>query len=96
MFSQSKQHHLLYFVTALLLLMQSFAIWHDAEHAFHAEDEQCERFEAFANSPAFDLIPHTLVITTTQTSITETTQSVALPQYKQRDAYAIRAPPSFS
>jgi hypothetical protein len=96
MFSPSKQHQLLYFVTALLLLMQSFAIWHDAGHSFHVENEQCERFEAFSHSPALDLIPHTLIITTTQISVVETIQSVALPQYKQRDAYAIRAPPSFS
>jgi hypothetical protein len=93
MFSQSKQHHLLYFITALLLFMQSLAIWHDAEHAFHAETEQCERFEAFANNPTLDLVPHSPVITTAQTSVVEVVQAVALSQYKQRDAYAIRAPP---
>jgi hypothetical protein len=93
MFSQSKQHHLLYFITALLLFMQSLAIWHDAEHAFHAETEQCERFEAFSNSPALDLVPVNLPTTTAQTSVVEVVQTVALSQYKQRDAYAIRAPP---
>lgn len=96
MFSQSKQHRLLYFITALVLLMQSFAVWHDAEHAFHAENEQCERFEAFANSPALDLVPDSPVITTTQISVIKAVQSITLLQYKQREAYAIRAPPTFS
>ena len=93
MFSQSKQHQLLYFITALLLLMQSFAIWHDAEHAFHAENEQCERFEAFANSPALDIVPHLSVLATAYNAVVNVVQPVTLGQYKQRDAYAIRAPP---
>ena len=93
MFSQSKQHQLLYFITALLLLMQSFAIWHDAEHAFHTENEQCERFEAFANSPALDIAPHLSVLATAYNAVVNVVQPVTLGQYQQRDAYAIRAPP---
>ena len=93
MFSPSKQHQLLYFITALLLLMQSLAIWHDAEHAFHAEDEQCERFEAFANSPALDIVPHLSVTTVAYNTVANAVQSITLRQNKQRDAYAIRAPP---
>lgn len=93
MFSQTKQHQLLYFITALLLLMQSFAVWHDAEHAFHAETEQCERFEAFANSPALDIVPHLSVLATAYNAVVNLVQPVTLGQHKQRDAYAIRAPP---
>lgn len=94
MFSQPKQHYMLYFTTVLLLLMQSFAIWHDAEHPFHNETEQCERFEAFANSPTLDLVPHLPIISTTPTVVVLATQAVTLHHYKQREAYAIRAPPS--
>jgi hypothetical protein len=96
MFSQSKQHHLLYVITAILLLMQSFAIWHDAEHAFHTKDQKCERFEAFSHHPALDVIPHNPVIATIHTVIVVPIQSVTLPYYRQPGAYAIRAPPSFS
>jgi hypothetical protein len=94
MFSQPKQHYMLYLMTALLLLMQSFAIWHDAEHPFHNETEECERFEAFANSPTLDLVPQSPVISTTHTAVVLATQSVTLHHHKQRKAYAIRAPPS--
>jgi succinate dehydrogenase hydrophobic anchor subunit len=93
MFSQSKQHQLLYFITALLLIMQSLAIWHDAEHPFHVENQQCERFETFANSPTLDIVPHLSVITTAYHAVINVAQPVTLGQSKQRDAYAIRAPP---
>lgn len=93
MFSQSKQHYLLYLITALLLLMQSFAIWHDAEHTFHAEDEQCERFEAFGHTPTLDhtVTPPTLF--TTPFSVVNAIQTDTFLANRQREAYAIRAPP---
>ena len=94
MFSQSKQHHLLYLITALLLLMQSFAIWHDAEHTFHAEDVQCERFEAFGHAPTLDHIITTPKLFTTPFSVVNAIQTDTFLTNRQRDAYAIRAPPS--
>lgn len=56
MFLHARVHKLLYPLIALLLLMQSFAVWHGAEHSFHIEDEQCERFEAFSQAPTLDNI----------------------------------------
>lgn len=96
MFSKSKQHYLLYFITALLLLMQSFALWHDAEHAFHAENEQCERFEGFSNNPALDHVPLLAIITPIKTRLVDNLPTHTLLQANQREAYAIRAPPLFS
>jgi hypothetical protein len=93
MFSQSQQLRLLYLLTALLLLMQSFAIWHDAEHAFHAENEQCERFEAFGHAPTLD---HTFTLPTlftTPFSVVNVVQTDTFLANRQRDAYTIRAPP---
>ena len=93
MFSQSQQHRLLYLVTVLLLLMQSFAIWHDAEHAFHAENEQCERFEAFGHAPTLDHIVTLPTLFTTPFSVVNAVQTDTFLANRQRDAYAIRAPP---
>jgi hypothetical protein len=96
MFSQSQQHRLIYLLTALLLLMQSFAIWHDAEHAFHIEDEQCERFEAFGHAPTLDHAVTPPVLFTTPFNVVHTVQADTFLASRQRDAYAIRAPPIFS
>lgn len=91
-----QQRQWLCLLAALVLLMQSFSIWHDVQHAYHAESEQCERFEAFANSPTLDHVPHTLVITARQTRHTEAFQIISLLQANKHEAYAIRAPPLFS
>lgn len=97
MFSKPQQHQLLYLLTALLLLMQSFAIWHDAEHAFHAEEEQCERFEAFGHAPTLDHIVTAPKLYTTTFRVLSLIQPDTFLANRQRDAYAIRAPPhSFS
>ena len=61
MFLHARVHKLLYPLIALLLLMQSFAVWHGAEHSFHIEDEQCERFEAFSQAPTGAVTVWTLV-----------------------------------
>lgn len=93
MFIQSQQHRLLYLLTALLLLMQSFAIWHDAEHAFHIEDEQCERFEAFSHTPTLDHTVTLPTLFTTSFNVVNAVQADTFLASRQRDAYAIRAPP---
>lgn len=48
---------LLTILAAMMLLMQSFAIWHDAEHAFHDHVATCERFEAISHLPVVDTDP---------------------------------------
>tara|TARA_R110002111_G_scaffold109732_2_gene168909 strand:+ start:1196 stop:1486 length:291 start_codon:yes stop_codon:yes gene_type:complete len=96
MLSRPRQHQLLYLLTALVLLMQSFAVWHDAEHPFHSETEQCERFEAFGHSPTLDHIVTSTFIFTALFNVVETFQPNTFLPSSQRDAYAIRAPPLFS
>ena len=93
-FNRSQQTRLLYFITALLLLMQSLALWHDVEHPFHGHehDVQCERFEAFANSPTLENTASLSVITSADTSELISSLSITLILNKQRDIYAIRAP----
>jgi hypothetical protein len=96
-FNRSQQTRLLYFITALLLLMQSLALWHDVEHPFHGHehDVQCERFEAFANSPTLENTASLSVITSVDTSELISSLSIAFLFDKKRDIYAIRAPPTF-
>jgi len=96
MFTQPRQHQLLYLLTALLLLMQSFAVWHDAEHAFHSQSEQCERFEAFNHAPTLDHIVSTPPLFTIRFSVVQAAQVNTFLPSSQREAYAIRAPPLFS
>jgi len=91
-----QQRYWLALLTALLLLMQSFAIWHDAEHVFHTAEEQCERFEAFGHSPTLDVVSSLSVSFATQTSVAEVVPPLSLLPTRQREAYAIRAPPIFS
>jgi len=88
------QRHWLALLAALLLLMQSFAIWHDAEHAFHTAEEQCERFEAFGHSPTLDIVSSPKLLFTTQVQVVEVLPATPSLPTRQREAYAIRAPPS--
>jgi hypothetical protein len=93
------QRYWLALLTAVMLLMQSFAIWHDAEHAFHvaeAADEQCERFEAFGHAPTLDIISSVYPLYTTQITVVEVVPPAPLLPSRQRETYAIRAPPALS
>jgi hypothetical protein len=96
-FNRAQQTRLLYLITALLLFMQSLTLWHDVEHPFHGHehDIQCERFEAYANSPTLDNTASLSVITSADISELISSLSIALIINNQRDTYAIRAPPTF-
>jgi hypothetical protein len=89
-------HRIFYALTAILLLMQSFAIWHDAEHGFHTNTDQCERFETFNHVPTLDIVTLPTAFFTVGFSVKEEFLPHPLLIKKQREAYSIRAPPSFS
>lgn len=88
-----QQRFWLALLTAILLSMQSLAIWHDAEHAFHEENEQCERYEVFAHTPLLGAVSAALLFTFTSFPVSVLPPSITLIIAKQRDADAIRAPP---
>ena len=96
MFLHARVHKLLYPLIALLLLMQSFAVWHGAEHSFHIEDEQCERFEAFSQAPTLDNIFTISPFYTSTFVILQTNHLDAFISNIKRNAHSIRAPPIFS
>jgi len=94
MYRLKHQAHWLALLAAILLLMQSFTLWHDAEHVFHHEDITCERFEAFGHLPSLDVIETVSALKISRFVIetfSDTQDHIFNEQY---DAYAIRAPPS--
>lgn len=120
--SRLRQTLLLYAITALMLLMQSLALWHDVEHPFYVHESQhvhqhdahvsgsfdlchddelshgennaqCERYEAFANSPTLDILPEASPLTTASIAVFIPHSSATVASRQLRDAYAIRAPP---
>jgi len=91
-----QQRHWLYLLTALLLLMQSFAIWHDVSHPFHLSDVECERFESISKTPTVDLTHSINPIWTNAFSFVQAPVIITFPQQRLRDSHSIRAPPIFS
>jgi hypothetical protein len=91
-----KQRQWLYLLTALVLLMQSFAIWHDASHAFHIASDQCQRFESISHTPSLDLVASILPQLTAQYSTAEPVITSTYVSKRLRDNHAIRAPPVIS
>lgn len=91
-----KQRQWLYLLTALVLLMQSFAIWHDASHPFHLASDQCQRFESISHTPTLDLATSILPQLTKQYSSAEPSFTLTYAPKRLRDNHAIRAPPTFS
>lgn len=94
--SITHQRQWLYLLTALVLLMQSFATWHDASHPFHLAEDQCQRFESVSHTPS--IAPALAVIPefTTHFSVDEPLINITYAKKRLREHHAIRAPPVFS
>jgi len=91
-----QQRHWLYLLTALLLFMQSFALWHDVTHPFHIADTPCQQFEVISHTPSVEPSLSILPIFISQFSAVEPTTSVAYLPKRLRDSHGIRAPPFIS
>ena len=92
----TNQRYWLYPLTALLLLMQSFAVWHDVEHPYHAASEQCERLESISHTPTLDVVTPIPLQFIAHTCVIEAILSVAFASTALRDHHNIRAPPHSS
>ncbi|NOQ76302.1 MAG: hypothetical protein GQ475_00640 [Methylococcaceae bacterium] len=93
---QINQQNWLYLLTALVLLMQSFAIWHDSSHSFHIADEQCQRFESVSHTPTIEIVntlPSEFSVPFSGVNVSLTPSHIINQQWTQ---HAIRAPPVFS
>lgn len=86
----------LYALAAIIVLLQSFAVWHDVEHPFHSAEAQCERLNAINHLPVADISPELTVSLQTDFIEAEATAYVSLLAITPRFQHAIRAPPVFS
>lgn len=86
----------LYLLAAMVLSLQSFAIWHDTEHPFHTADAQCERLEIIKHTPVVDATPSQLVATTTVVMHIVAVAGQHLTVKNRHLPQLIRGPPVFS
>ena len=88
--------HLLWLFAAVLLLMQSMAVWHDAEHAFHDHIALCDQLNVVSHTPSTDSYPQ-LIVGIWQHHFQLDT-AVTAPAHFENSylSFAIRAPPVFS
>lgn len=91
-----KHRQWLYLLTALVLLMQSFAIWHDTEHPFHITSDQCQRFESISHTPTLDLATAITPQLTLQYSVAEPAVTLTYALKRIRENHTIRGPPTYS
>jgi hypothetical protein len=94
--NRHRHRQYLYALAVIILLLQSFAVWHDTEHPFHTTEAQCERLNAINHLPFADITPE-LAITLHVATVTlaSPSYSFSLP-VTARQQHAIRAPPVFS
>jgi hypothetical protein len=96
MFHIQSKRHILYAVSAVLLLLQSFAVWHDVVHPYHIDEIQCDGLRAINHLPTADI--HSSVSIAYQ--FVSIQLDIIAPLFTQptwlREQYAIRAPPVFS
>jgi len=86
----------LHVLIAFVLLMQSFAMWHDAAHPFHLASEQCQQFGSINHTPSLEPVNPVLI---SFTSHANNTALISFNHFVYRqftDHHAIRAPPLFS
>lgn len=93
-----QRHHLkwLYLLAALVLSLQSFAVWHDTAHPFHKAEAQCERLEIIKHTPVVNAIPVLLVASTTLLVQTIVVADQHLAVKNRHLPQLIRGPPVFS
>ncbi len=95
--SITRHHHKwLYLLAALLLSLQSFAIWHDTAHPFHTADAQCERLEIIKHTPVVGATPPLLMTHTTTLSQIIVVADQHLTVKNRHLPQLIRGPPVFS
>jgi hypothetical protein len=94
MSSPAQHQRYLLVLLVVLVLMQSFAIWHDTVHPYHDHVSQCERFEAFAHIPVLDSASNDLtVISLFVVAAIIILKSTFFGSSKRLSKQAIRAPP---
>lgn len=47
--------HLIWLLAVIVLLIQTMAVWHDAEHAFHDHITLCDQLNSVSHTPSITL-----------------------------------------
>jgi|AZIC01.1.fsa_nt_gi hypothetical protein len=89
-------YRLLYLLAAILLGMQSFAIWHDTTHPFHHVSQECSKFEAISKSPTADLATSPQLLTLFSVASIKHIDATPLLRQHLQTTPPIRAPPKYS
>jgi|TARA_B110001469_G_C9565999_1_gene280704 hypothetical protein len=87
-------NRLLYLLAAILLFMQSFAIWHDSSHPFHQASQECSKFEAVSHTPSADLANAAILLNVPSIASIELVISTPLRLQYLQGNHPIRAPPT--
>lgn len=88
--------YLLWLIAATLLLMQSMAVWHDAEHAFHDHIALCDQLNVVSHTPSIETDSQFGSLVWQQYSQLNQPVTLVTRVKKTYLALAIRAPPQFS
>jgi hypothetical protein len=87
-------NRLLYLLAAILLSMQSFAIWHDSSHPFHQASQECSKYDAISHTPSADLATELDITLLISPCSIEPIVSTALLEQHLQTNHPIRAPPT--
>jgi len=90
------QRNWLFLATAIVLFMQSIAVWHDVSHPYHVASEQCEYLKGISHNPSLELTSSIYLPFAIQYIRLKPILSVTFVATKFLDKYSIRAPPNFS
>lgn len=91
-----KRGHWFYLLAALVLFMQTFALWHDATHPFHIASAECEQIAAIGHSPTKLSSPALLPFFIVQFTELSPISRSRIIERQLSDSHSIRAPPIFS
>ncbi|MDF1588785.1 MAG: hypothetical protein P1P93_06460 [Gammaproteobacteria bacterium] len=89
-------HRLLYALTAILLLMQAFAVWHDTSHPFHQATQECSKYEAVSHTPTASLTTVPELFHSISIVLIDVVVTTLLLQTYIESNHPIRAPPQYA
>lgn len=88
--------HLIWLLAVIVLLIQTMAVWHDAEHAFHEHIALCDQFNSVSHTPTITLT-NSLDIQVRQPYLQLIVAAVVAGSFGNTcHAFTIRGPPTFS
>lgn len=79
-----------------VLLMQTYAVWHEAEHPFHEHVAECDRLTVISQQGALEPTAEVTAICYPTLTIAFFADATPRRDTGVGDQYSIRGPPNFS